>query len=177
MAVLEVMTYGAPVLRKEAEEVTEVNDEIKLLIKDLEDTLAQQDGIGLAAPQVGVPKKLCFIDLTKAKGERKIVLLNPKIIYQSHEETIYEEGCLSVPGVWGNVSRPKTVKVKGILPSGKSLIIEADDMFARVLQHEMDHLEGKLFIDYISKEDRDKNLEKIHAIIEQSRKKLGKVNL
>ena len=133
MAKLEIITYGNPVLRKQTAEVTDINDEINSIVKDMEETLSLQNGIGLAASQVGISKKIMVIDLTKSKGDKKITLLNPVIISKSKEEVEYEEGCLSVPDVWGNVSRAKTIKIKGTLKSGKNLIIEASDIFARVL--------------------------------------------
>ena len=177
MAIFDIVTYGNPVLRKEAAEVTDIDDEIRRIINDVEETLSQQNGIGLAATQIGISKKILSIDLTKSKGDKKISLINPVIITRSKDEVEYEEGCLSVPEVWGNVSRPRTIKIKGTLKSGKTLIIEAEDLFARVLQHEIDHLEGKLFIDYLSQTEKEKYKEKINSIIEKNKVILGKVCL
>lgn len=176
MAKMEIITYGNPVLRRRAEEIKTVDKDIIRIVHDMFDTL-DEGGVGLAATQVGIPKKIMVIDLSKTSDEKKITLLNPSIIYRSFEEVEFEEGCLSVPDVWGMVSRPKTIKLKGTLPGGKSILIEAEDYFARVLQHEMDHLEGRLFIDYLSHEDRDKNKDKIEDILEKNRKKLGNVCL
>ena len=112
-----------------------------------------------------------MIDLTRSKEDRRIALINPKIVYKSDEKSDYEEGCLSVPGVWGNVRRPKKVKVKATLISGKTMIMDADDLFARVLQHEIDHLNGILFIDLLDPEDKDRNRIQINAIAEENRKR------
>jgi peptide deformylase len=136
----------------------------------MQEALAQENGLGLAAPQIGILKRILVVDLSKSNQDRKIALINPKIIYKSVEQTDYEEGCLSVPGVWGNVKRPKKIRIKGTLLNGKTIMIEADELFARVLQHEIDHLDGILFIDHLSQEDRVKNKEKIDAILEGSRK-------
>lgn len=174
----EIITYGNPVLRQKSEEVTEIDENIRKIAKDLEETLSSDEkGIGLAAPQLGICKRILAVDLTRSNGERKITLINPKIIYRSREEEEYQEGCLSIPEVWGSVTRPKKIKVKGTLVSGKTFVIDADEIFARVLQHEMDHLDGVLFIDYLSPEDKGKNSEIINAILEKNRAKLGKILL
>jgi peptide deformylase len=177
MAKLELITYGNPLLRRKAEEVKGFTKEISFVIRDMEETLSEENGIGLAAPQIGISKQILIIDLTKSKEERKIALLNPKIIYKSSDEVEYEEGCLSVPGVWNSVKRPNSIKIKGILASGKTLIIDASDLFARALQHETDHLEGKLFIDYLSSQEKDIHKEKIEEILDKNKIKLGKVCL
>lgn len=177
MAVMPIITYGNPLLRQKAEEVQTVDEEIRHLVRSMEETLAGENGIGLAAPQVGISKRILIVDLTKSRGDRKIALLNPKIVFRSPDYSDYEEGCLSVPGVWGNVSRPRRIKIKGTLLAGQTMILDADELFARVLQHELDHLEGKLFIDYLSPEEREENRDKIEAILETNRKKLGHVAL
>lgn len=174
----EIITYGNPLLRQKSETVTKIDEEIKKIAKDLEDTLTgDEKGVGLAAPQVGICKRILAVDLTRAGGERKITLINPKIIYRSRDEEEYQEGCLSIPEVWGSVTRPKKIKIKGMLLSGKTFVIDADEYFARVLQHEMDHLDGVLFIDYLSPEDKHKNSEILNAILEKNRIKLGKILL
>ncbi len=177
MAILEVVTYGNPVLRKKAEEVSKIDKEILSIIEDMKETLLVQKGVGLAAPQVGISKKIFIVDLPQENGSRKIVLLNPKIIFYSKEMAELEEGCLSFPEVWGNVSRPKRIRVKGTLLSGKTTVIEAEDMFARVLQHEIDHLDGKFFIDYFSSADLEKNKEKLELLLNKNKEKLGKIEI
>lgn len=176
MAKLEIITYGNPVLRQKAEEVTEITKEIKSIIENMHETLGD-NGIGLAAPQVGISKRILIVDLTKSKEERKITLINPRIIFKSDECVDYEEGCLSIPDVWGMVNRPKSIKIKGDLVNGKTIQIEATDLFSRVLQHELDHLDGRLFIDYLSAEDKENNRHKIDALVDANKKKFGKVSL
>jgi len=177
MAKLEIITYGNPILRHKAEEVKEISKEILKITDGMMETLKEEGGIGLAAVQVGIPKRILVVDLTKSNEDKKITLLNPRIIYRSIEEEESEEGCLSIPEVWGSVSRPGKVKVKGVLPGGKVILIDADGILARVLQHEIDHLEGRLFIDYFSPEEREKNKEKIEAILELNKRKLGNICL
>jgi len=176
MAKMEIVTYGNPVLRQRAEEIKIVDKDIMKIVHDMIDTL-DEGGVGLAATQIGIPKKIMLIDLSKTGYEKKITLLNPSIIYRSFEEVEYEEGCLSVPDVWGMVSRPKSIKLRGTLPGGKSILIDAENYFARVLQHEMDHLDGKLFIDYLEHKDRNKNKERIEEILDKNRKKFGDICL
>ncbi|MGA2140943.1 MAG: peptide deformylase [Brevinematales bacterium] len=176
MAKKEIVTYGNPVLRQRAEEVRAVDKDIMRIVHDMIETL-EDGGVGLAATQIGIPKKIMLIDLSKSGEEKKITLFNPAIVYRSFEETEFEEGCLSVPDVWGIVSRPKSIKLKGTLPGGSTILIDADDYFARVLQHEMDHLDGRLFIDFLDQDDRDKNKERIEEILDANRKKLGKICL
>ncbi len=177
MAVLEIATYGNPVLRKEAEEVTKIDGEIIEIIENMKETLITQNGVGLAAPQVGISKKIFIVDLPQEKGSRRMVLLNPKIIFYSKDKVTAEEGCLSFPGIWGNVERSLKVRVKATLLSGKKTVIEGEGMFARVLQHEIDHLEGKLFIDYFSEEDKEKNKEKLEELLRQNKEKFGKIEI
>ncbi|MCX7820591.1 MAG: peptide deformylase [Brevinematales bacterium] len=177
MALLEMATYGDPVLRKKAEEVKKIDKEILEIIENMKETLMNQSGVGLAAPQVGISKRIFIVDLPQEKGTRRLILLNPKIIFYSKDKIVAEEGCLSFPGVWGNVERSNRVRVKGTLLSGKSTVIEGEGMFARVLQHEIDHLDGKLFIDYFSPEDKEKNKEKLEEILNKNREKFGKVEL
>ncbi|MFN3659935.1 MAG: peptide deformylase [Brevinematales bacterium] len=177
MAKHTIITYGHPVLRQTAKPVGKVDERIRTIIQDMMEALSEEQGIGLAAPQIGIPERIVIIDLSKSGQQTKMALLNPEIIFSSKDRVPYEEGCLSIPEVWGTVYRPSSVKVKAKTTSGKSIVIEADDILARVLQHEIDHLNGKLFIDYLSEEDRAKNAEKISALLEENRKKLGHVAL
>jgi peptide deformylase len=177
MAVLKMCTYGDPILRKRAEDVSELNDDVLKYIIDLEETLSKQNGIGLAAPQVGIPKRIFLVDLRPSKEDKKIALINPEIIYRSSDIIEREEGCLSVPEVWGSVIRPESIKMKGMLPNGRIVTIRADGLYARALQHEYDHLEGVLFIDYLSTGELDKNKELLDTIIEKNRKKLDRIQI
>lgn len=171
---MEIITYGNPILRQKADKVTEVTEEVRGIIARMEKQLAGENGIGLAAPQVGISKRIVVIDLTKAEQDKKAALINPQIVWKSGTMTDYEEGCLSLPGVWGEVVRPSEIKVKAELPNGKSVLLSANGIFARVLQHEIDHLDGVLFIDHLSEREISKHAEKLEKLLDQNRKKLGK---
>ncbi|OAA82720.1 peptide deformylase [Clostridium ljungdahlii] len=146
MALRNVRKYGDSILRKKSRKVEEINERIHVLLEDMEETLYEEDGVGLAAPQVGVLKRVIVIDV----GEGILKLVNPEIIY-SEGKAIDIEGCLSIPGSEGEVERPEKVKVKALNEKGEEIIIEGEDLLARALCHEIDHLNGILFIDKIIK--------------------------
>ena len=151
-APLQLRYYGDPVLRKRAEPVTEITAaERQLAVQMLETLYATGNGIGLAATQVGVLKRLIIVDIGEDDAEtyEPIVLFNPEIL-SAEGEAFAEEGCLSIPDVTAEVKRPEKIVVEGIDVQGKSVRIEVDGLLARVLQHEIDHLNGVLFIDRIS---------------------------
>ncbi|HHV93289.1 MAG TPA: peptide deformylase [Firmicutes bacterium] len=155
MAVLEIVKEGHPVLRKKAEPVTQVTKRIRKLVKDMLDTMYEANGVGLAAPQVGISQRIIVVDV----GDGPVVLINPEIT-EAYGKEIDSEGCLSIPGKWGYVERAQEVVVNGWNESGRSVRIRADGLFARALQHEIDHLDGVLFIDKaleIRDEDQDEN--------------------
>jgi peptide deformylase len=158
MAVLKVRKYGDPVLRRAAEPVGEVTPEIRLIIADMTETMYDEVGIGLAAPQVGIPKRLIVIADEEGRGVQ--ALLNPAIVDRGGEMT-GEEGCLSIPGVFAPVTRAAWVKVEARSVDGKPLTINARGLRARVLQHEIDHLDGVLFIDRVDPMVRDRIKRKI----------------
>ena len=137
-----IVTYGNSVLRSPAENVGEFNDEIKALIERMYQTMAEVRGLGLAAPQVGVSKRVFVYDI----GEGPHALVNPKIVTSKGEEWGIE-GCLSIPGLQGEVPRAERITVAGIDENGKKVRIKAEGLLARVLQHEIDHLDGTLFVD------------------------------
>jgi peptide deformylase len=141
----EIVKYGAGSLRKKAVPVTETG-EAALLIPEMLRAMHEHNGIGLAAPQIGVNLRIIVIDL----GEGPLALVNPEIVEMSSEKETLEEGCLSVPQVYVEVERAQTVRVKGISLNGKPVELEARGFFARVLQHEIDHLDGILIVDRIS---------------------------
>jgi peptide deformylase len=150
MAVRELRVVGDEILRKKARTVDKIDHRTKVLLDDMIETMHKSEGVGLAAPQVGVLKKLVVIDI----GDGVIELINPEIIEQEGE-VIDQEGCLSVPGVTGEVPRPARVKVKAVDRNNKPLEIEGTDLLARALCHEIDHLNGILFIDkMITKEGK-----------------------
>lgn len=154
---LEIRKYGDPVLRKKAKYIKEVTGDIRSLVGRMWNAMYENNGIGLAAPQVGVLKKLIVVD-TREEGE-KLAIVNPRLVSSSEEEDFYTEGCLSIPGVEGDVLRPIAVVVEGEDLSGKPIRLEAEELLARVLQHEIDHLNGVLFVDLIS-DDQKKKLER-----------------
>ena len=153
---LEIVKYGDPVLQQRANEVTEFDEQLKKLVDDMFETMYAAPGIGLAAIQIGVPKRVVTMDLAK-KDEPKQpqVFINPEVVWASDEKAIYEEGCLSIPEYYEEVERPKAVKVKYLDADLRPQEIEADGLLATCLQHEIDHTNGVLFIDHISKLKRD----------------------
>lgn len=140
MAIREVRKIGDEILEKKCKEVTKMTFRTKVLIKDMLDTMYEKQGVGLAAPQVGVLKNIVVIDV----GEGSIVLINPELVEEFGEQT-GEEGCLSVPGKWGTVTRPYKVKVRALDEDMNEFEIEGEDLLARALCHEIDHLFGDLY--------------------------------
>ena len=157
MAVLEVRLYGDPMLRRKAAPVREVTAEIRRVIDDMVETMFHQAGIGLAAPQVGVP--YCLLVMDDGKGGAR-ALVDPVITSRSGS-VVAEEGCLSLPGIFADVERSKSVTVRATDEDGRPFDLDATGMQARVIQHEMDHLEGVLFIDLLSPVARDRIKKKI----------------
>lgn len=151
MAGLKVLRYGSDVLREVAQPVEEITDDIRKLAKYMLEVMYDSDGVGLAAPQIGISKRIIAIDVNPYDpSEDPIILINPEIVDQQGEESV-EEGCLSVPEIRGDVKRAAKVIVEGLDLDGKKLRIEATDLLARALQHEIDHLNGLLFIDHLSR--------------------------
>ena len=149
MSVREIRVMGDPVLRQKAEPLAAVDEDTRRLIQDMFETMYEADGVGLAAPQVGVSKRIIVVDPHEPEV-KPIGLINPVIVRLSDEVARGEEGCLSIPGLKDIVERPDAVVVEGIDADGKPLRIEAEGLFARVLQHEVDHLDGVLFVDRVS---------------------------
>jgi peptide deformylase len=150
MAVLEILTIGHPTLAKKAERVDKIDPELVRLAKDMVETMRRAPGVGLAAPQVNVSKRLITIDLSVGEHENElIILVNPEILRQEGQ-VVSEEGCLSVPDIREKIARPYRVLVKGLNLEGQGVEIEGEDLMARVLCHEIDHLDGKLFTDRLS---------------------------
>ena len=146
MAIRNIRTNGDEVLRKRSKEVTEITDRTLKLIKDMAETMYEADGVGLAAPQVGILQRIFVIDVFDDEGLR--VFINPEILEVKGSQ-IGEEGCLSVPGEVADIERPNYVKVKAINEKGEEFILEATELLARAVLHENDHLDGKLYIDYV----------------------------
>ncbi len=141
----EIIKYPDLILRKKCQEVQEVTAEIKKLVEEMILALEKKQGVGLSAPQIGVLKRVIVIETEKGSAG----LINPKIIKKSREKEIMEEGCLSFPGIWLKIKRRKEVEVKALDKEGKGIRMEAKGLTARILQHEIDHLDGILFIDKI----------------------------
>lgn len=138
----EIVTYGNEILRKRAEEIDKFDDEVRELIQHMYQVMTENRGLGLAGPQIGIPKRIFVYDI----GEGPHALINPKIVKMRGEE-IGVEGCLSIPGLQGEVPRAEQVVVTGINEDGKRVRIKAQGLLARVFQHEIDHLDGTMFID------------------------------
>ena len=149
MAIRKILHYPDPRLRRQALPVDTVDDEIRTLIDDMAETMYQAPGMGLAAPQIDVSKRILVIDISEARNDLR-VLVNPELLTQEGEQTM-EEGCLSVPGVYEEVTRAEKVTVRALGRDGKPFELEADGLLATCVQHEIDHLNGKLFVDYLSR--------------------------
>ena len=148
-----IVLMGDPVLRAEADEVTAFDDELRKLVRDMFETMYHAEGIGLAAPQVGVSRRVIVVDLKRENDEeeeRRLALVNPRVTWESDATEKQSEGCLSIPGLEEVVRRPASVRVEGQDPDGNPVTVEADALFARALQHEIDHLNGILFLDRVS---------------------------
>ena|SRR5690349_19315137 len=157
MAVREIVKLPNPVLRQVSEPVAEVTDDVRRILDDMLDTMYDAPGIGLAAVQIGVPRRLVVIDLAK-EGEPKdpLFLVNPEITWASEEQSEYEEGCLSIPDFFEMVSRPKEVDLRFLDLQGEQREMRCSGVLATCVQHEVDHLNGVLFIDYLSRLKRDR---------------------
>ena len=165
MSVLTILEFPDERLRKKAAAVQTVDGKIKKLVDDMLETMYQAKGIGLAATQVNVHQRIVVIDVSEEK-DKPLCLINPEIIAKEGVEES-EEGCLSVPGFFETVKRAEHIKVKALDKEGKPFELEAGELLAVCIQHELDHLEGKLFVDYISSLKRQrikKKLEKIHKL-------------
>jgi peptide deformylase len=150
MAVLDILRYPDARLHKVARPVAVVDDRIRRLVRDMADTMYAAPGVGLAATQVDVHERVIVIDISEAK-DGLLVLINPEIVSTGGESKVYEEGCLSVPGIYDEVERPERVTVRALDERGASFTLEADGLLAVCLQHEMDHLQGKVFVQYLSR--------------------------
>lgn len=149
MALLPILRYPNPRLHTVAQPVTRVDDRIRVLVADMLETMYHAQGIGLAATQVDVHERVIVIDLSEERNQ-PMVLINPELLWASDELTQGEEGCLSVPGIYDGVARPAQVRIRALDEYGAAREIEADGLLARCIQHEMDHLMGKVFVEYLS---------------------------
>lgn len=149
MALLPILCFPDPRLHKVAKPVEQVDDRIRQQIEDMFETMYDAQGIGLAATQVDFHERLIVIDVSQDR-DQKLVLINPEILWASEEKQVGEEGCLSVPGIYDGVERSTSVKVRALDENGDSREIEAEGLLAICIQHEMDHLLGKVFVEYLS---------------------------
>lgn len=164
MAILTILEFPDPRLRLKAKPVTAVDNRLRALIADMFDTMYAAPGIGLAATQVDVQEQIVVMDVSENKAE-PLVFINPKVEILSEDLQEYEEGCLSVPGFYESVSRPSRIRVEALDKTGAPFEMIADGLLAICIQHELDHLEGKLFVDYLSPLKRQRikaKLEKLH---------------
>ena len=156
MTIKPLIILPDPILRQVSAPIEQVDDAVRNLSADMLETMYDAPGIGLAAIQIGVPKRLLVIDLSKEDEEKKPqVFINPEILQSSDERSVYEEGCLSIPDYYAEVERPARVTVRHLGLDGKEQITEAEGVLATCLQHEIDHLNGVLFIDHISRLKRE----------------------
>lgn len=159
MALLPVLRYPDPRLHKVAARVTRVDNEVRKLIKDMADTMYAAPGIGLAATQVDVHQRIIVIDISETRDQLR-VFINPEILEASGQAE-WEEGCLSVPGIYEKVRRAQHIKVQALDAEGERFTLEAEDLLAVCIQHEMDHLEGKVFVEYLSRLKQQRILAKL----------------
>lgn len=150
MALLPILKYPDPRLHKVAKPVAQVDDRIRQLVRDMAETMYAAPGVGLAATQVDIHERVVVIDVSE-EGNNLLVLINPEITWKSDELQAYEEGCLSVPGVYDEVERAAQIRVRALNENGESFELEADELLAVCIQHELDHLQGKVFVEYLSR--------------------------
>ena len=162
MAIREILTVPHPLLKTVSRPVAAVTDETRALMDDMLETMYAAPGIGLAAIQVGVAERIIVMDLARPEEEKQPrCFVNPQILWASEETAPYEEGCLSVPEIYDEVERPAQVKLRYLNYQGEQVEEDADGLFAVCIQHEMDHLEGVLFIDHLSRLKREQAIKKV----------------
>ncbi len=151
MALRKILLHPDPRLKKKCEPVTEIDDETRILMQDMLETMYDAPGVGLAAPQIGILKRILVMDVVKEEenAPQPYLMANPEIIWASEEFNTYEEGCLSIPEEFADVQRPEKVRVRYLDQNGETQELDCDGLLATCVQHEIDHLDGKLFIDYL----------------------------
>lgn len=175
MAIREIRLLGDEVLRTPADEVEAFDDDLRTLVRDMFATMYHAEGIGLAAPQVGVSSRVFVVDVPVKEGEARgpLALVNPRVVEASEELDRAPEGCLSIPGLEEIVERPARVVVEALDPEGEPIRIEGDELFGRALQHEIDHLDGVLFLDRVSPLKRKMLMKKWRKSREDTEAKAG----
>ncbi|MBC3883508.1 peptide deformylase [Undibacterium griseum] len=172
MSILNILRYPDPRLHKVAKPVTVFDARLKQLVADMAETMYEAPGVGLAATQVDVHEQLVVIDVSETNDQLQ-VFINPEIIWASAEKKVYDEGCLSVPGIYDGVERPAEVKVRALDADGNSFEIHATDLLAVCIQHEMDHLKGKVFVEYLSPLKRNRIKTRLQKEEREMQKKSG----
>ena len=158
----KILIEPDPILRKKCEPLDKVDDSVRKLMNDMLETMYEAPGIGLAAIQIGILKKLVVIDISKGEEKKNpLFFINPEIVYKSNQTSIYEEGCLSLPGQFAEIERPSECTLNYIDYDGKKKELKAKGLLATCIQHEVDHLNGILFIDYLSKLKKDMIIKKL----------------
>jgi peptide deformylase len=166
MALREILVVPHPALKQVSQPVERVDDELRALMDDMLETMYDAPGIGLAAIQIGVPKRVIVMDLARQdEPKQPQYFVNPEILWSSDETAPYEEGCLSVPEIFDEVDRPARVKLRYLNYQGEQIEEEADGMYAVCIQHEMDHLDGVLFIDHLSRLKREQAIKKVKKLV------------
>lgn len=165
MEKLDIVLYPEAGLREVCKPIAEMNDDIDKIIDDMFYTMYDAPGIGLAAPQIALQERLIVVDVSESK-DQPIALINPEVI-QSAGKIKWEEGCLSLPGIYASVTRPSDIIVRGMDRDGKIIEFEANDLLAVCIQHEIDHLNGKLFIDHLSGLKRTRAIQKFRKLMEE----------
>ena len=186
MAHLPIIIAPDPRLKQVCARVARVDDQVRRLMDDMLETMYACDGIGLAAPQVGASRRILVLDIDQLRGDdltpeekrgKPQFFINPEITWASEDLRVYNEGCLSVPGQYADISRPDKVRVKYLDYKGKAREIEADGLLATVLQHEMDHLDGILFVDRLSTLKRDILMRKLKKFAKENEEDLAKSHI
>ena len=190
MATLPIYVVPHPVLKRVADPVSKITDDHRKLVENMLDTMYAAPGIGLAAPQIGESLRILVLDVDQPRAENEDeelpvekrrgkpqVFINPVVLWSSEEMNVYDEGCLSIPGQYAEVERPKIVRVKAIDQHGKEFEAEADGLFATCLQHEIDHLNGILFTDHLSSLKRDMVMRKLKKFTKENLEELQKTHI
>ncbi|MCG5031172.1 peptide deformylase [Mesosutterella sp. OilRF-GAM-744-9] len=170
MAKLPIVIYPNPVLAEHCTPVTEFDEKLAQLAADMAETMYAAPGVGLAAPQVGKTLRLVVIDVSEEKNQL-LTLVNPRITAYSEETKVCEEGCLSLPGIWDKVKRPAEVTVRAQDLQGNFFEKDCDGLLAVCVQHELDHLDGVVFVDHLSRLKKDRDLKKLHKLKLEAKKK------
>ncbi|MBB3119083.1 peptide deformylase [Pseudoduganella violacea] len=169
MSKLNILRYPDPRLHKVAKPVTVFDARLAKLVEDMAETMYDAPGIGLAATQVDVHERVVIVDISETK-DQLTAFINPEVVWASEDKHVYEEGCLSVPGIYDGVERPSRVKVRAQDVKGEFFEIEADELLAVCIQHEMDHLQGKVFVEYLSPLKRNR----IKTKLQKEERAMGK---